>query len=127
MTISIRILDYALTENFGFKNLFWVYSGRRGVHCWVCDEKARKLSEDARKAIVNYLEVIKGGEQKAKKVFLSPTLHPFLEHSADILKEYFETVVLKEQDILSNAEMEAKMLELIPSQGCARFFFVQWN
>jgi DNA primase small subunit len=37
----------------------WIYSGRRGVHCWVCDDHARTLSAEVRRAIVGYIEVVK--------------------------------------------------------------------
>jgi DNA primase catalytic subunit len=37
----------------------WVFSGRRGVHCWVSDARARQMSLSARKSIVSYLEVAK--------------------------------------------------------------------
>ena len=67
-----------LKEDFGFKHILWVYSGRRGVHCWVSDERARKLSAESRRAMINYLEVIKGGESVAKKVNLKGALHPSL-------------------------------------------------
>lgn len=66
-------------EDFGFEQIMWVYSGRRGVHCWVCDESARKLDNDSRKAIVSFLDIIKGGNQVNRKVRLPIVLHPSLK------------------------------------------------
>jgi DNA primase catalytic subunit len=47
------------TEDFGYKHLLWVYSGRRGIHLWISDKEAMDLTDDQRRAIVQYIEVVK--------------------------------------------------------------------
>ncbi|XP_061760567.1 DNA primase small subunit [Nerophis ophidion] len=114
MTIAIRILDRALRDDFGFQLLLWVYSGRRGVHCWVCDESARKLSVSARSAVAEYLSLIKGGEDTVKKVVLTDPIHPFIKESLAVVEHYFSTYALQGQDILGRKESVDKVLGLLP-------------
>ena len=54
---AIKVVDIALREDFGFEQLLWIYSGRRGVHCWVGDVRARILKNDQRSAILDYLSL----------------------------------------------------------------------
>ncbi|XP_036448176.1 DNA primase small subunit [Colossoma macropomum] len=114
MTIAIRILDRALREDFGFQHLLWVYSGRRGVHCWVCDEAARKLSVAARSAVAEYLSLVKGGEETVKKVVLSDPIHPFISQSLSVVEHYFPQYAIVGQDLLSSKESVDKVLSLLP-------------
>nr|XP_040048494.1 DNA primase small subunit isoform X1 [Gasterosteus aculeatus aculeatus] len=114
MTIAIRILDRALRDDFGFQQLLWVYSGRRGVHCWVCDEGARKLSSAARSAVAEYLSLVKGGDDTLKKVVLTDPIHPFIRESLLLVERYFSRYALLEQDILGRKESVEKVLSLVP-------------
>jgi DNA primase small subunit len=57
MTMAVKVMERGLREDFGFQHVAWFYSGRRGVHAWVCDESARTLSNEARSAVAAYFEV----------------------------------------------------------------------
>lgn len=117
MQIAVKILDRALEEDFGFEHRLWVYSGRRGVHCWVCDETARKLSQNGRTAVAEYLSLVKGGENQNKKISLdTSTLHPFISHSLEIVKARFDDYAVRKQDFLGDEEKQKKVLSLITDE-----------
>ncbi|KAJ1513677.1 primase, DNA, polypeptide 1 (49kDa), partial [Coelomomyces lativittatus] len=111
MTIAIKTLDRSLRDDFGFSHLLWVYSGRRGVHCWVCDTSARTLTNEARQAIASYYEVVKGGQHMEKKTRLpSSALHPFLQTTLDtVLTQYFP-ILLQDQQF----HTQPSVLRLVP-------------
>jgi DNA primase small subunit len=42
---GMQVLYHILANQFGFKKIFFFFSGRRGVHCWVCDEEIYKSAD----------------------------------------------------------------------------------
>lgn len=79
MSAAIKVVHTILREDFGFQHVLWVFSGRRGVHCWVCDTRARMLTMEQRSAIVDFLSVYMG---KEKKVMMQSVVHPSLQSVA---------------------------------------------
>ncbi|KAI0205978.1 DNA primase small subunit [Astrocystis sublimbata] len=127
MTMAVKTIDTALREDFGFKHIMWVYSGRRGVHAWVSDKKARAMDDQKRRAIAGYLEVIKGGAQSGKKVNLWRPLHPHLSRSLDILAPHFQTDILETQDPWADSARAEHLLSLLPDKALNDSLRKKWD
>ncbi|KAI8631847.1 prim-pol domain-containing protein [Xylariaceae sp. FL1651] len=127
MTMAIKVIDTALREDFGFKHIMWVYSGRRGAHAWVCDKKARVMNDQKRRAIAGYLEVIRGGSQSGKKVSLKRPLHPHIRRSLDLLKPHFQSDVLETQDPWSESDRAEHLLSLLPDKTLNDSLRKKWD
>ncbi|KAM4057927.1 DNA primase small subunit [Hirsutella rhossiliensis] len=127
ITMAIKVVDVALRDDFGFRHILWVYSGRRGAHAWVCDKKARALDDHKRRAIAGYLEVVKGGAQSGKKVNVWRPLHPHLSRSLDILKTHFQQDVLEVQDPWASNEQAERLLQLLPDRGLNDSLRRKWD
>ncbi|ORY34842.1 hypothetical protein BCR39DRAFT_515096 [Naematelia encephala] len=117
---AVKVLDHALRETFGFKHLLWVYSGRRGIHCWISDQHALDLNDDQRKALVTFLEVIKGSKEQSKKVNVrgakdDADLHPALKDGLDQLKVDFVKLILRDQDCFRSERGWEALLAILPA------------
>lgn len=127
ITMAVKVIDVALREDFGYKHILWVYSGRRGAHAWVCDKRARELDDQSRKSIAGYLELLKGGDNSGKKVNLRRPLHPHIERSLAILKEHFQTAILADQDPWATDEKAAHLLNLLPDTQLRAALQKKWD
>jgi DNA primase small subunit len=65
---AVGVLHDAIRHHFGYQKLLWVYSGRRGIHLWISDPEAMDLTDDQRKALVEFLILHLGGEKGNKKL-----------------------------------------------------------
>lgn len=118
LAIAAKILDRALREDFGFKHLLWVYSGRRGIHCWVADERARKLSIDGRNAVGSYLTLITGGQFQNKKCSFDSKKtnhHPSIRKALDIIDQHFVQLIIENQKHFGSKQSAEKMFSLCTS------------
>lgn len=116
MKIGAKILHSILTQEFGFKQLLFVFSGRRGFHCWVSDRIARDLSAEARRAIGDYFSLVTGGISMVKRVTLNPKqgIHPMVSKALGVIDGEFDDLMLDKQDFLGNDHLVQNMLDLCP-------------
>ncbi|XP_050096448.1 DNA primase small subunit [Anopheles aquasalis] len=117
MTIACRILDEALREDFGYEHLLWVFSGRRGIHCWVCDRSARVLDTAARSAVAQYLNVlVSGGEGTVSRVIIFDEMHHSVRRAYRIVEPLFEEICLEDQNIFAKPEGLKKLVAMVQDQ-----------
>lgn len=122
MRAAMKILDRALREDFGFKHLLFVYSGRRGMHCWVSDQVARQLSNDHRSAVAEYLNFVTGGTNKGRteiKTHGCEELHPAIIETYKICERFFRddpNGVLQGQEILTQGPHLKNILQALTAK-----------
>ncbi|VEU20106.1 DEKNAAC100987 [Brettanomyces naardenensis] len=128
ITLAIKIVDAALREDFGFEKLIWVFSGRRGVHCWVSDYRVRILDEPRRRAIVEYLDVLNVKSKGNKNgISLRKPYHPHVERSFEILRDEFVDIILREQDPWRLDDRYQDLAKCIPDYRLSSALLKHWK
>lgn len=127
ITLAIKIVDVAIREDFGIENRIWVFSGRRGVHCWMSDSRIRYLKENSRRAFIEYLDILNVKSKSKRGIFgLKKPYHPHIERSIDILKDYFVEIILKEQGSWDSDESSKELALNIPDIKLRNALLNKW-
>jgi DNA primase small subunit len=95
---ALKVLDRALREDFGFKHFVFVYSGRRGMHCWIGDKAARQLKNEHRGAVAEYLNLVAGGGKCRTEIKMNgcDEMHPSIKRAYDVCLPYFHQNVVNQ-------------------------------
>ncbi|AET37507.1 DNA primase subunit PRI1 Ecym_1265 [Eremothecium cymbalariae DBVPG len=109
ISLAMQVMNTSLREDFGFTEYIWVFSGRRGAHCWISDKRARVLTDIQRRSIIDYMNVIRDRNLERKLNFIRP-YHPHLSRSLNILKPHFFSFILREQDPWKDDELAIQSL-----------------
>ena len=89
--VGIFILQRLLKNAFGFQEFVVVYSGRRGAHLYVCDDKAMGLPDDVRAAITDFFKFVpsEDGQRAHSSTRSVMVMHELSEALHYIFEEHF--------------------------------------
>ena len=129
MKCGMKVLDYLLSTCFGFSQLLWIYSGRRGVHCWVSDATAKGMDNEARSAVTDFLHIYSGSDKTGKRLtFNTAYPHPTFDLESDVaticekyfVEMYCDSYSENSMDIFASKERWQKIVDLIDANGMHR-------
>jgi predicted DNA primase small subunit len=115
----MKVADHLLGQVFGFEHRLWVFSGGRGIHCWVADSSVRSLGNEARVAVAEFMHLYQGTREGSKahgKVDINAVQHPTLSKNSEVFKiceKYFVDVYIEGMGLLDTPEKWEKLLVLI--------------
>lgn len=103
------------TEDFNFEHILWVFSGRRGIHGWVCDSNARNLNAVNRNAVAEYLNILSGSGPT--KINTGENMHHSLLRAHRIVSAHFEEIIVNDQNVFGSVEGRKKLLDMLPDDN----------
>ncbi|XP_044585541.1 DNA primase small subunit-like [Cotesia glomerata] len=112
MVIACKIIHRSLVEDWGYKHTLWVFSGRRGIHAWVCEPSVLKFDDDERYMISEFFQVSltnSFGESQ----FRLTEITSFIKHALDIIDEDFLRFCVVEMDMLGTDERVQQFINLL--------------
>lgn len=94
-----------------------MFSGRRGIHCWVCDKVARHLDNKNRNAVAEYLNHFTSQNSSNRVILSGDRMHHSMKRAHRIVDTFFDEICLNDQNIFGSIDGRKKLLELISDEN----------
>ncbi|KAL9906165.1 DNA primase small subunit isoform 1-T1 [Glossina fuscipes fuscipes] len=123
MVIACRILDVGLRDDFNYEHILWVFSGRRGIHCWVCDYQARHLDTAARSAVAEYFQLVSHimtDGIMVPRANIGDKMARSVKRAFKIIEPLFEEIILHDQDIFLGRKGITKLCLFISDENARK-------
>lgn len=121
-----QILECCMRNEFGFQRILTVFSGMKGFHCWITDERAMLLDDVGRVAIMKYITLSRDSEGLLQQFlvdkqgyvrevsyestsYIVNEWHPFLESAVHLIRGKDDqnfTAMIEEQEWFSERNLE---------------------
>ena len=109
--IAVQLLVKMLHEQFGFGDFLCCYSGRRGVHLWVLDERAMVLDNEGRSAIASFLDIAKQLTKDEKRATDAHRLFVKRHNLMETVHALFQDVIVGQMGALDTSTAREDFLE----------------
>ena len=97
---------------FGFNDFMFCFSGRRGLHGWIVDEKARVLQLNARETIIQAFNIIQLDRENQIEIKYNPkALNNY--HLFQIAEVFFQQIKDEQGWFTKHVEETRAKIELI--------------
>ncbi len=108
---AVIFIDETMKKDFGYTDIRWLFSGRRGVHGWIIDKRAQTYDQKIRTAILNYLGFIHD-KKRSQSIDEIPDSAKSLRNRiySIIAKAYFLNVTQKELKTIGLSAQQAKYI-----------------
>lgn len=125
-----KFYTHLFTDDFGFEHILWVFSGRRGIHCWVCDKRARHLNDRARSSIADYLLLVIGSgsaDRMSRVTINSDKIHHSIKRALRVCEPLFEEIIINDQKRFDDSIGIGKLLQFITDENIHKDLEVKLN
>jgi len=126
---SYLILNHFLLNRLGYKkeNLLWEFSGSKGIHCFINEKKAIKLSNEERINLFNLI-YIENDDHKKLNQFIKLYQKEFPDFIKEIENHFYKNVIIK-RNLFSFKEFNNYFLSIIKDHYNQIFYHIinQWE
>ena len=110
MTIAAKCINIVLDLSLAFKNYQWVFSGGRGLHCWIRDPTALRMSYNNKLYLSKFIA-------RPKK----HTGTPYNQMYSQVIKPMFTSFCLESLDIFTSPFARQLVCEYLPAEHVPEF------